>query len=73
MPIPPHIDFRDLRMVVAHPRDHDGDLLIRHLQRLGCRVPRLRDGVAQGRDPEHELRRVGRGGGVTFASDGDAV
>jgi two-component system, response regulator PdtaR len=25
-------------MVVAHPRDHDGDLLIRHLQRLGCRV-----------------------------------
>jgi AmiR/NasT family two-component response regulator len=36
--IPPHLDFRQLRMVVAHPRDHDGDLLIRHLQRLGCRV-----------------------------------
>lgn len=36
--IPPHIDFRQLRMVVVHPRDHDGELLIRHLQRLGCRV-----------------------------------
>src|SRR5215813_6492527 len=33
-----HLDFRKLRMVVAHPRDHDGELLIRHLQRLGCRV-----------------------------------
>jgi AmiR/NasT family two-component response regulator len=38
MSIPPHVDFRHLRMVVAHPRDHDGDMLIRHLQRLGCRV-----------------------------------
>lgn len=38
MSIPPHIDFRQLRMVVVHPRDHDGELLIRHLQRLGCRV-----------------------------------
>jgi AmiR/NasT family two-component response regulator len=25
-------------MLVAHPRDHDGELLIRHLQRLGCPV-----------------------------------
>lgn len=38
MSIPPHIDFRQLHMVVAHPHDHDGELLIRHLQRLGCRV-----------------------------------
>lgn len=36
--MPPHIDFRQLRMVVVHPRDHDGELLIRHLQRLGCGV-----------------------------------
>ena len=28
-------------MVVAHPRDHDGELLIRHLQRLGGRVDSL--------------------------------
>jgi AmiR/NasT family two-component response regulator len=33
-----HIDFRQLRVIVAHPRDHDGDLLLRYLQRLGCRV-----------------------------------
>ncbi len=33
--MPPHLDFRQLRMVVVHPRDHDGELLIRHLQRLG--------------------------------------
>jgi AmiR/NasT family two-component response regulator len=39
--IPPYIDFRRLRMVVAHPRDHDGELLIRHLQRLGGRVDSL--------------------------------
>jgi AmiR/NasT family two-component response regulator len=24
--------------MVAHPRDHDGELLLRHFQRLGCRV-----------------------------------
>jgi two-component system, response regulator PdtaR len=36
--IPSHIDFRQLGMLVAHPRDHDGELLIRQLQRLGCRV-----------------------------------
>ena len=36
-----HVDFRQLRTVVAHPRDHDGELLIRHLQRLGCRVEHL--------------------------------
>ncbi len=24
--------------MVAHPRDHDGELLFRHLQRLGCSV-----------------------------------
>jgi AmiR/NasT family two-component response regulator len=36
--VPQHFDFRRLRMVVAHPRDHDGELLIRHLQRLGCQV-----------------------------------
>jgi len=28
-------------MVVAHPRDHDGEMLIRHIQRLGCRVDSL--------------------------------
>jgi len=32
------IDYRQLRVVVAHPRDHDGDLLLRYLQRLGCSV-----------------------------------
>jgi AmiR/NasT family two-component response regulator len=32
------IDYRQLRVVVAHPRDADGELLLRHLQRLGCRV-----------------------------------
>jgi len=36
--VPSHIDFRQLHVVIAHPRDHDGELLIRHLQRLGCRV-----------------------------------
>jgi len=35
---PSYINFRQLRVVVAHPRDHDGELLIRHIQRLGCRV-----------------------------------
>jgi two-component system, response regulator PdtaR len=32
------LDFRPLRIVVAHPRDDDGEQLIRHLQRLGGRV-----------------------------------
>jgi hypothetical protein len=31
-------DFRDLRAVVAQPRDADGELLIRCLQRSGVRV-----------------------------------
>ena len=31
-------DLRQLRTMVVHPRDRDGDLLIRHLQRLGCSV-----------------------------------
>jgi AmiR/NasT family two-component response regulator len=35
------IDYRQLRVVVAHPRDADGDMLLRHLQRLGCRVDHL--------------------------------
>ena len=33
-----HIDFHQLRVVVAHPRDSDGEVLIRHLRRLGCKV-----------------------------------
>lgn len=33
-----HVEFLQLRIIVAHPRDHDGELLIRQLQRLGCRV-----------------------------------
>jgi AmiR/NasT family two-component response regulator len=32
------IDLKDLHCVVAYPRDRDGELLIRSLQRLGCRV-----------------------------------
>ncbi len=32
------IDLRQLSIVVAHPRDNDGEQLIRHLQRLGGRV-----------------------------------
>lgn len=35
------IDYQQLRVVVAHPRDPDGELLLRHLQRLGCRVDHL--------------------------------
>jgi AmiR/NasT family two-component response regulator len=35
------IDYRQLRVVVAHPRDPDGEILVRHLQRLGCRVDHL--------------------------------
>jgi AmiR/NasT family two-component response regulator len=35
------IDYRQLRVVIAHPRDPDGETLLRHLQRLGCRVDHL--------------------------------
>jgi len=35
------IDYRELRVVIAHPRDHDGELLLRHLQRFGCHVDHL--------------------------------
>jgi AmiR/NasT family two-component response regulator len=35
------IDYRELRVVIAHPRDHDGELLLRQLQRLGCHVDHL--------------------------------
>jgi two-component system, response regulator PdtaR len=37
----PHIDFRKLHVVVAHPRDRDGDVLMRYLQSLGCHVEHL--------------------------------
>src|SRR4051794_31001251 len=32
------IDLRQLRVVVVHPRDREGELLFRYLQRLGCQV-----------------------------------
>lgn len=35
------LDLRDARAAVAHPRDRDGELLIRHLQRMGSRVASL--------------------------------
>ncbi len=31
-------DLRTLRAAVFHPRDHDGEQLIRQLQRIGCQV-----------------------------------
>lgn len=31
-------DLRNLRLLVVHPRDADGETLIRHCQRLGCAV-----------------------------------
>lgn len=31
-------DLRELRVAVAHPRDRDGEELVRHLQRIGCQV-----------------------------------
>ncbi len=37
----PHIDFRQLHVLVAHPRDHDGDVLMRYLHSLGCHVEHL--------------------------------
>jgi AmiR/NasT family two-component response regulator len=37
----PHHDFRGLRVIVAHPRDSNGELLFRYLQRLGCAVELL--------------------------------
>jgi AmiR/NasT family two-component response regulator len=30
--------FRDLRVLVVHPRDRDGESLLRGLQRLGCQA-----------------------------------
>lgn len=38
MPIAPHYDWRGLQVVIAHPRDHHGELLFRYLQHLGCMV-----------------------------------
>ncbi len=35
------IDYRQLRITVAHPRDQDGELLVRYLQRLGCQIELL--------------------------------
>jgi AmiR/NasT family two-component response regulator len=32
------IDFHQLRIIVIHPRDQDGEFLLRNLQRLRCRV-----------------------------------
>lgn len=34
----PWVDLRNVHTVIAHPRDRDGEILIRHLQRLGSRV-----------------------------------
>src|SRR3954454_18947307 len=34
----PHLDLRQLSILVVHPRDRDGELLLRQLQRAGCRV-----------------------------------
>lgn len=31
-------DLRRARVLVAHPRDEDGDVLVSHLRRLGCEV-----------------------------------
>jgi AmiR/NasT family two-component response regulator len=31
-------DLRELSIVVTHPRDRDGEELVRHLQRIGCQV-----------------------------------
>ena len=30
--------LRQLRVLVVHPRDQDGEIIIRHLQRIGCQV-----------------------------------
>lgn len=38
MPIVPRYDWRGSQVVIAHPRDHHGDLLFRYLQHLGCIV-----------------------------------
>ena len=35
---PPLADLPRLSVTVVHPRDQDGDLLVQHLQRAGCRV-----------------------------------
>jgi AmiR/NasT family two-component response regulator len=34
-------DLRSLHIVVAHPRDHDGEILIRSLQRLGGQIEQV--------------------------------
>ncbi len=31
-------DLQRLRVLVVHPRDQDGEIIIRHLQRIGCQV-----------------------------------
>jgi len=38
VPVVPHYDLRGVQVVIAHPRDHHGELLFRYLQRLGCIV-----------------------------------
>jgi AmiR/NasT family two-component response regulator len=35
---PPLAELARLAIAVIHPRDQDGDLLVQHLQRAGCRV-----------------------------------
>lgn len=35
------IDFHQLRIIVIHPRDQDGEFLLRNLQRLRCQVELL--------------------------------
>lgn len=37
----PVADVARLGVAVVHPRDQDGELIIRHLQRAGCRVAHL--------------------------------
>ncbi len=50
--VPPLGEAAHLGVLVAHPRDQDGELIIRHIQRAGCRVaqawpppPELPDGT----------------------------
>ena len=38
MTVQPPIDFRQLRILVVHPRDGDGDMMFRQLQRAGSHV-----------------------------------
>jgi AmiR/NasT family two-component response regulator len=37
-PLPPFDELIRLNVVVVHPRDQDGELMLRHVQRTGCRV-----------------------------------